>query len=216
MRRFPTAAAIFVFSLVMIVIGGYLYIPGEYARLMRVTKLTKARSEIYTHLLIRYDKPPIYEEEYRMQDVEGVTTYDYRIRSYAGKQITITAPDHRTYDVSFFFGQLQEDGVWKLMDKPPRGNTAIHYTVYVKQQVDYKQGDRTIVFTDPHYWATVAGHQFTIDLSKQSPSDLLKMKSTQLADPHYQLVVNDFLTFGPPAFRRRIAAARAELHAPKL
>ncbi len=216
MRRSPVALLIALFSLVMAVFGYFMYWKSEVGRIQAVEKVGKAPSAIYARLTIRYDHPPVYEEEYRMQDVEGVTTYDYRIRSYAGKQITITAPDHRTYDVSFFFGQLQEDGVWKLMDKPPRGNTAIHYTVYVKQQVDYKQGDRTITFTDPHYWATVAGHQFTIDLSKQSPSDLLKMKSTQLADPHYQTVVNDFLTFGPPAFRRRIAAARAELHAPKL
>ncbi len=215
MRRFPTAAAIFVFSLVMIVIGGYLYIPGEYARLMRVTKLTKARSEIYTHLLVRYDKPPIYEEEYRMQDVEGISTFEYRIRGYNGKQITISAPPAAMYDVSFFYGRIDQDGIWQLVNQPPRGDTSIHYTLYVKQVVDFKQGDRTITFTDPKFWATTAGRQYTIDLSKQQPTDLLKLQGTALADPHYQMIVNDFRNFGPASFRAKIAAARASYFAKK-
>jgi len=115
--------------------------------------------------------------------------------------------------VSFFFGKLVQDGVWDLMDKPPRGNTDAHYTVYVKQLADFKQGDRTITFTDPHYWATTAGRQYTIDLRKTNPNDLLKLSSTQLADPHYQEIVNDFRAFGPPAFRAKVAQVRAAFEA---
>ncbi|MHB8145687.1 MAG: hypothetical protein ACYDGM_00295 [Vulcanimicrobiaceae bacterium] len=209
MRRFPTAVAIFVFALVMVIIGWYIYIPGEYARLQRVAATKKAPSEIYTHLLIRYDKPPIYEEEYSMQDVEGISSFQYRIRGYNGKQITISAPPSETYDVSFFYGKINLDGIWQLVNQPPRGNTSIHYTLYVKQAIDFKQGDRTITFTDPKYWATTAGRQYSIDLSKQQPTDLLKLKSTALADPHYRMVVDDFRNFGPASFRAKIAAARA-------
>ena len=216
MRRSPVALLIVLFSIVMAYVGYRMYWHVETTRIEEVAHVAKAPSAIYARLTIRYDKPPMYEEEYRMQDVEGVTKYDYRIRSYAGKQITITAPNRETYDVSFFFGKLDQDGVWQLVDQPPRGNTSVHYTVYVKQFADFKHGDRTITFTDPHYWATTAGRQYEIDLSKQSPSDLLKMQSKQLADPRYQTVVNDFLTFGPPGFRERIAKARAELHAPRL
>ncbi len=216
MRRSPLALILTVVSIALVFIGVLVTWKGATKRMDAVARIGNAPSVIHARLTIRYDKPPIYEEEYRMQDVQGVSSFDYRIRTYAGKQITIAAPKRKVFDVSFFFGALDQDGVWKLVDQPPRGNTAIHYTVYVKQQVDFKQGERTITFTDPHYWATTAGQQFNIDLSKNAPSDLLKMKSTALANPHYQMVVNDFLTFGPPSFRKRIEAVRAQLHAPKL
>ncbi|HET9028838.1 MAG TPA: hypothetical protein VFN49_01565 [Candidatus Aquilonibacter sp.] len=212
MRRSQVVpVAILLFTIFMAVTGYFIYWHDETARVEKVAQIHKARSEIYTHLLIRYDKPPVYEEEYRMQDVEGKSTFTYRIRSYAGKQISITAPPGPMYDVSFFYGKLDQDGVWQIVNQPPRGNTSIHYTVYVKQLVDFKQGERTVTFTDPHWWATTAGRQYSIDLSKNSPKDLLKMNSTTLADPRYQTIVNDFRAFGPESFRKRIAAARASM-----
>jgi hypothetical protein len=203
--------AIFLFVVVMIVIGGFIYWKPETGRIQSVARIASQPSAIYASLLLQYAHPPIYQEEYTMQDVEGVSTFQYRIRAYSGKQITLTAPSRVMTDVSFFFGKLVLDGVWNLTDKPPRGNTNILYTVYVKQKADFKQGDRTIVFTDPHYWATTAGRQFQIDLRKTNPNDLLHLQSTQLADPHYQEVVNDFLNFGPPAFRDKIAQVRAQI-----
>jgi hypothetical protein len=101
--------------------------------------------------------------------------------------------------------------VWQLVNQPPRGNTSVHYTIHVRQVVDFKQGERTITFTDPHYWAVTAGRQYNIDLSKNSPSDLLKMNSTSLADPRYLTIVNDFRNFGPDEFRARIVKARASM-----
>lgn len=210
-RRTVVPVSILIFTIFMAVTGYFIYFHDETSRIARVATIHKARSEIYARLTVSYDKPPVYEEEYRMQDVEGKSTFTYRIRSYAGKQITITAPPAAMYDVSFFFGALDIDGVWQLVNQPPRGNTSIHYTVYVKQLVDFKQGERTVTFTDPHYWATTAGRQYSIDLSKNSPKDLLKMNSTSLADPHYLKIVEDFRNFGPTAFRARIAAARAQM-----
>jgi hypothetical protein len=205
--------AIFVFVAVMTIVGIRLYASRpELTSLSAVDKIKNQPSALYARLLIHYAKPPIYEEEYDMQDVNGASTFSYRIRSYNGKQITIRPPQAAAItDVSFFFGELVQDGVWDLMDKPPRGNTDARYTVYVKQAADFKQGDRTIIFTDPHYWATTAGRQYTIDLRKNSPNDLLKLSSTQLADPRYQQVVNDFRAFGPPAFRAKIASVRASI-----
>ncbi|HVA27144.1 MAG TPA: hypothetical protein VNF68_03140, partial [Candidatus Baltobacteraceae bacterium] len=188
---------------------------GETQKLGRVERMATSPSRIYARMLIRYDKPPIYEEEWRMQDIEGISTYEYLIRSYDGKQITITAPPHQVYDVSFFWGKLDQDGVWQIVNQPPRGDTSATYTVYAKQVIDYKQGERTVTFTDPQYWAVTAGRQYTIDLSKSAPKDLLKMQSTQLANAHYQMVVDDFLNFGPPEFRAKIAQARARLRAGK-
>ncbi|MBV8654905.1 MAG: hypothetical protein JO160_02600, partial [Candidatus Eremiobacteraeota bacterium] len=78
---------------------------------------------------------------------------------------------------------------------------------------DYKQGERTVTFTDPHYWAVTAGRQYSIDLSKQSPNDLLKMQSTAVADPRYEQIVRDFREFGPDEFRANVAAAQARARA---
>ncbi len=205
--------AIFIFVAVMTIVGIRLYASHpEFASLSAVEKVKNQPSALFARLAISYDKPPIYEEEYDMSDVDGKSKFSYRIRSFAGKQVTISEPTPLAMtDVSFFFGALVQDGVWDLVDKPPRGNTSAHYTVYVKQAADFKQGDRTIVFTDPHYWATTAGRQYTIDLRKTNPNDLLKLSSSQLADPRYQQVVNDFLAFGPPEFRAKVAAARASI-----
>ncbi len=202
--------AIFIFVAVMTVIGVRLYASHpEFSSLGAVEKVKNQPSAIYASLLIRYEKPPIYEEAYTTQDLDGVTTFQYRIRSYAGRQVTITAPPHSTTDVSYFFGKLVQDGVWDLMNKAPAGDTNAHYTIYVKQTADFKTGDRTITFTDPHYWATTAGRQYTIDLRKTNPNDLLKLQGSQLADPRYQEIVDDFRAFGPPAFRDKVAALRA-------
>ncbi|MDP9025795.1 MAG: hypothetical protein M3N13_10530 [Candidatus Eremiobacteraeota bacterium] len=209
MRR-SVAPFVVAFAVIMIVIGWYIYHSNnEFTHLASVARVKAAPSRIYARLLVHYDKPPVYEEEYRMQDVEGLSTFDYRIRTYDGKQITITAPPHAMYDVSFFFGKIDQLGVWTLMNRPPRGNSDVHYTIYVKQLADFQQGDRTVTFTDPHYWATTAGRQFHIDLSKNAPKDLLTMKSTTLADPRYAQVVTEFRAFGPATFKERVKKARA-------
>jgi hypothetical protein len=215
MRRFPFGWAILILSVITVVVAFRVHWSDELSRMGNVRQLSKAPSQIYAHMLVHYDKPPIYEEEYRMKDIEGVSSFQYRIRGYNGRQITITAQPREVYDVSFFFGSLGEDGVWQLMNQPPRGNTDVHYTIYVKQLADFQQGDRTITFTDPRYWATAAGRQYQIDLSKQNPNDLLKLSSTQLANPHYEAVVRDFRDFGPPTFRQKIAAAQATIRAGK-
>lgn len=202
--------AIFIFVAVMTVVGIRLYASHpEFTSLSAVDREKNQPSALHANLKIAYDKPPIYEEEYTTQDIDGVTSFQYRIRSYAGKQVTVTAPPHSTTDVSYFFGKLVQDGVWDLMNKAPAGNTQVHYTVYVKQTADFKTGDRTVTFTDPHYWATTAGRQYTIDLRKTNPNDLLKLQGTSTADPRYQQIVDDFRAFGPPSFQAKVAALRA-------
>lgn len=215
-RRFPfVELGIIVLAVVGVIAIFVVNYPLEKKRAADVAKQRACPSEIYARMLVHYDNPPIYEEEYRMQDVEGKSRFDYRIRSYGGKQVTIVAPDRSTYDVSFAYGRMDQDGVWQLVNQPPRGKTDVHYTIYVKQLVECKQGERTIVFTDPHYWATTAGRRFSIDLSKQNPRDLLKMSSTSLADDRYEKVVNEFRTFGPQTFRTKIAGAQAALRREK-
>jgi hypothetical protein len=74
---------------------------------------------------------------------------------------------------------------------------------------DFKQGDRTVTFTNPQYWAThVPQQQFSLDLSKQGPNDLVRMQSKP-AQPGYKNIVDDFRGFGPQEFRQNVATAQA-------
>lgn len=226
-RHVPFGWFILILSLVTLGWIYFRYVPKEAAKLEQVVAL-KCPSDIRLRMTLDYDKPPIYQEEYLMDDVDGVSSSSYRIRGYAGKQIKIAAPASKTYDVSFLFGLVVQDGIWDLVDRPPRGNADVHYTLYVRQKALItisdpktgdtktvcKSGDRTITFTDPHYIATTAGRQYQIDLGKGAPSgpaDLLKMQSTTLADPHYEKVVGDFRNFGPETFRSKVASARATI-----
>jgi hypothetical protein len=205
----PTVIATFV--IVMVVIGAFIYWKPETNRILAVSRVLNQPSEIYADMLVQYDKPPIYQEEYSLQDVQGVSKYAYRIEGFSGQEYRVVNPPYATTDVSFFWGKVVLDGVWSLVNKPPRGNTNAHYTIFVKQYADFKHGERRITFTDPHYWATTAGRQYSIDLRKTNPGDLLKLQSTQLADPHYDQVVDDFRTFGPEVFKRNVAAVRAKI-----
>ncbi len=197
----------------MLAIGWRIYGTGEMGRFGPAVHAQRAPSLLEARLLIRYAKAPVYEEEYRMTDNEGVSTFDYRIRGVKGHQITVRAPAARVYDVSFFFGKLDQDGVWQLINKPPRPDAPAFYRVYVRQLADYKQGTRTVTFTSPEYWAKRAGQQFQIDLSKGVPKNLVFMASQQAGDTHYQQIVDDFLSFGPDEFRHNVAAAQARIRA---
>jgi hypothetical protein len=209
--RFPIEIFIVVLSVVMLALGWRIYGAGEMGRFAPAVHAQKAPSELYARLFIRYPKPPIYEEAYRMSDIEGVSRFQYTIRGYNGHEITVTAPPARVYDVSFFFGRLDQDGIWQLTNRPPRPKFDAQYTVYVKQLADYKEGERTVTFTNPQYWATKASRQFSIDLSKGIPKDVLRMESTEIADPRYVQIVKDFRDFGPDEFRRNVALAQSRI-----
>ena len=211
MRRFPIELLIAVVVVVMLILGWKIYGFGEMGRFGPAVRAQRAPSELYARMLVRYAKPPIYQEEYRMSDIEGISAFSYSIRGYDGRQITIKAPPAQVHDVSFFVGRLDQDGVWQIVNRDPLPDADARYTVYVKQVADYKQGDRTVTFTDPHYWATKAGRLYTIDLSKGVPNDLVHMTSTQVADPRYEQIVKDFRDFGPDEFRHNVAAAQGRI-----
>jgi hypothetical protein len=212
MRRFPTIELLVVAFAIAIAIIGWQVDSYRY-HLQPGIKAKAAPSELYARLTIRYPKPPIYEEVYDTQDIEGVSKFSYRIRSWECREITIKQTPAQIHDVSFFFGKLVDDGIWQLVNQDPRPDADAFYTVYVKQLADYKEGDRTVTFTNPQYWATTAGRQFTIDLSKQKPNDLLSMQSTQRADKRYEQIVEDFRQFGPDEFRANVATAQAHARA---
>jgi hypothetical protein len=211
MRRFPIEIFIVVLAVVMLLIGWRIYGTGEMGRFGPAIHAQRAPSQLYARLTIRYPKGPIYEEEYNMSDIEGVSTFRYRIRGVNGHQITVNAPPARVYDVSFFFGKLDQDGIWQLVSKPPLPNPDAFYTVYVKQLADYRKGERTVTFTNPDRWATKGRQQYEIDLSKGIPKDFVHIQSEQAGDRQYQVIVNDFRAFGPDEFRHNVQAAQARI-----
>lgn len=197
------------FAVATVAVAFFVYLPGEVKSMHNAERAFKAPSVLYTSLAMHYDTPPIFSETYVAEDNNGISSFSYRIRGYNGREVRINAPPRKIYDVSYFFGRLVQDGVWDLTSKPIRGNGAIHYRLDVRQTADFKHGEHIVTFTDPHWWATTAGRQYSIQLDKNKPvPDLMSLKSTSLADPHYAMIVNDFRQFGPPLFLRNIANAR--------
>lgn len=209
MQRNWFGTALFVFIVVFIIAGTLLIKWPDFQHKAELARVAARPTLLDARLTIRYDKPPIYEERYVMRNDNGASTMQYYVRGYSGKVVTITEPPSETYAVTFFFESIVADGIWQLMDKPPAGNTSVHYTLFVHQIADNRQGSRTITFTDPQYWAVMAGRQYSIHLGGKAPiPNLLTLKSTSLADPRYLKIVNAFRDFGPASLRRKIAAAR--------
>lgn len=208
--------AIFIFSVIFIVLGT-IFIPWpDFQHKKELTRVGQSASVLDLSLAMKYDKPPIYLEQYTMHNDNGISSAQYKIQGYSGKVVTITLPPDKTYAVTFFFEEVVQDGIWQLMNKPDAGNTNVHYTLHIHQIADREQGSRTITFTDPHYWALEAGRQYHIQLSTNSPTpDLTKLQSTSLADPRYEKIVNAFRAFGPPSFRDKVRQAQALVRASK-
>lgn len=200
--------AVFVFAVIFIIGGLFLKWP-DFEHKQEVAKVLNQRSVLDVSMLMKYAKPPIYTESYTMHNDNGVSTAQYRVQGYSGKVVTITLPPNKTYDVSFFFQQVVLEGIWQLYNKPAAGDTSIVYTLHIHQVSGGKQGSRTVMFTDPHYWAVTAGRQYEIQMNPHSPvPDLTKLKSTSLADPRYEKIVQEFRQFGTPAFRAKVKDAR--------
>lgn len=208
--------AIFIFAVIFIVLGT-IFIPWpDFQHKKEVTRIRQSASVLDVGLTMKYDKPPIYLEQYTMHNDNGISNVEYKIQGYSGKVVTISLPPDKTYAVTFFFEEVVQDGIWQLMNKPDAGNTDVHYTLHIHQVADREQGSRTITFTDPHYWAIEAGRQYHIQLSQNSPTpDLTKLQSTSLADPRYEKIVNAFRAFGPSSFRDKVRQAQALVRASK-
>jgi hypothetical protein len=208
MRRLPPLELfIVILTAVFLFVGWRVY--GGLHPVDGLGHAQRAPSQLFARLTIHYTKPPIFEEVYDMRDVEGVSVFQYHIRSYNCKEVIVKAPAEKIYDVSFFFGYLDQIGIWQMVDLAPLPHADAFYAVYVKQLADFKRGERTVTFTNPDYWAThPPERRFSLDLSKENAGDLLRMQ-TQPADPRYQKVVSEFRKFGPDEFRRNVAAAQA-------
>ncbi len=209
MRRHSFTIFMVIVTAILVVWGWNFYAADELNRWNGVVRVAQAPSSIELTLTIRYPKPPIYEEQYSITDINGISKYRYQVRSYNGLLVKVTQPPHSTYNVSFFFEALEQKGLWKLTDKAPRSKDDAIYTLVAKQSVGGKSGSRTIVFSDPHFWATTAAkyHSMHIDASR-STNGILEVQSSSLLDPRYEEIVRAFEGFGPEEFRHDVAIAR--------
>jgi hypothetical protein len=199
--------------LVALVSGWWIFAGNEANRHAQVRKIANSFSDVKLGLTIQHDNGSIAEEDYRMEDRNGISTSTYRAIGRGGTTIKIENMPHETFDVSFLFGQVVQDGIWELQTRPPRGDTSTHYTVDVYQFTNGQHGSHEFTFTDPQYWASTGGRQYTIHLDKTKPvpTDLLQLSSTSLTEPRYGAIVKDFMTFGSNEFRKRIADAKVRL-----
>jgi hypothetical protein len=212
MRRFPTTLAIVVLAVIGLIVGWKLFWPSESRRYQAVTSVRNQRSELHFGEVITHDKGPIAREEWRLDNVDGKSTASYVAQNRAGTRVAKFTEPIPGYDVTFAFEKLVQDGLWELHTRPLRGKTDDVYTISVAQTAGDRSGSHHFTFTDPHYLATTAGREYTIHLDKNKPvPDLLTLKSSSAADSRYQRVVDDFASFGPPRFKKTVAAAREKL-----
>jgi len=212
MRRFPTTTLIVVLAVVGIVTGWLLFYRPESTRFQQVQTVRNQRSELHLTETLVHAKGPIARESWRLDNDNGKSSASYSAENRAGTRVAKFTEPIQGYDVTFAFEKLVQDGIWELQTRPLRGNTDTMYEVTVGQVAGDRAGTHRFTFADPHYLATSAGRQYEIHLDKNKPvPDLLTLQSTSTADPRYQKIVDDFTSFGPPSFKKTVAAAREKL-----
>jgi hypothetical protein len=212
MRRFPTTLFIVVLAIVGLVAGWRMFYSAESQRYRAVTVVRAQRSELHLVETVTHDKGPIATEEWRLDNVNGKSSAAYSAQNRAGTRVARFTEPITGYDVTFAFEKVVQDGIWELQTRPLRGNTSDVYTIRVAQVAGDRSGSHKFSFTDPHYLATTAGRQYVIHLDKNKPvPNILTLQSTSTADDRYAKVVADFAAFGPPRFKKTVAAAREKL-----
>ncbi|MFN2460740.1 MAG: hypothetical protein ABR591_08650 [Candidatus Velthaea sp.] len=214
MRRFPTTALILVLTVAGIIGGWRLFAQNEAARFHAVERVRTSRSYIKLVMQAAYPAGPIARETYTLVDDDGKSSALYAATDRKGTVATFDETI-RGYDVAFAFDKLVQDGIWQINSKHRRALDEAAYTVSIEQIAQAQRGTRTVSFTNPEYWATAAGRQYHIHLDPKKPTpsqaDLLRLDSTSSADARYLRIVEDFRSFGSPAFKRTVASARAKL-----
>jgi len=206
--------AITALAIAAVVIGWMIYWPIESARYAATRTVERSTSVIRMTYTVTHRFGPIARERLTFTNVNGKAEVAYEGTNRPGTAIARFKQPVQGFSVATLFGETVRDGVWELETKPPRGDTAISYTIAIYQLTDNQSGEHTFTFTDPHYWATTGGRQYKIHLDKNKPvPDLLTLRSTALAEPRYGEIVRDFDAFDPPGFRATLAAARAKLRA---
>ncbi len=212
MRRFPIELFIVVVAIMMLILGWRIYGPGEMGRFAPAIHAQKAPSELYARMLIRYPSRRSIEEEYACPMSRASRTFAIAIRGWNGHEITVSAPPARVYDVSFFFGRLDQDGIWQLDDKPPRPGAVAHYTVYVKQLADYQHGETN---RDVHRSAVLGDQTGARSIRSTSPRACRKISCTWRSRRSRIRATwrssTIFATSVPTSFKANVAKAQARI-----
>jgi len=214
MRRYPISIFITVLAIVAVVLGWRMFAADELARSRAVEQVLARRSYIKLVMAVDYPAGRVAREEYTLIDDNGKSRANYAVIDRHGTAARFTERISG-YDVSFAFGKAVQDGIWKLNTKHRRALDEIGYSIYVEQTADGQHGSRAFTFTNPQYWAKAAGREYHITLDPKKPTpkvqDILSLQSTSDADPRYLAIVDDFRSFGSPAFKRTMASARQKL-----
>ncbi|MBV8748988.1 MAG: hypothetical protein JO103_04680, partial [Candidatus Eremiobacteraeota bacterium] len=133
MRRFPTTLVVVLVVLAGAIAGWRIFWPSESQRYQAVQQVRASRSELHFSETILHAKGPIAREEWRLDNVEGVSTAKYAAQNRVGSRIARFTEPIQGYDVTFAFEKLVQDGLWKLQTRPLKGNTDNVYTVSVRQ-----------------------------------------------------------------------------------
>ena len=214
LRRSPVTVLILVAAIAAVVGGWLLFAQSERQRFVAVRQVRASRSEIRLTLAVDHVAGPIAREEWHMENLDGRSRASYAVTDRHGTRASFDEAI-QGYDVTFLFDRLVADGIWELHTRPDRGRDHDIHTVTIDQVAAAARGAHTFRFTDPQYLATTAGRQYHIHLDRDKPvPDLLRLDSTSTADPRYAKIVADFEGFGPPRFKRTVAAARAKLLKP--
>jgi len=214
--RNPVPWLVFLAGMAAVAIMWYYFAIENKDEYAKVRQVARSHSDIKLGMQIHHSNGPISDEFYQMEDRDGSSSSEYRAVGRNGVTVRVDALPRETFDVAFLFDRTVVDGIWELSDRPIRGDATTRYTVDIYQLTNGKHGSHRFSFTDPNYWATTGGHQFHIHLDKNKPvPDLLRMSSTTLVEPRYQRLVTDFLTFGTPQFKEKVAEAQAKLREAK-
>jgi len=212
MRRFPVGLLVAVLAVIGVVGGFRLFAKPEGQRYTAVQRVLNSPSRIDLDLTVSYPAGPIAQEDYHLEDADGQSLATYSVTDRRGDRAHFDEVI-RGYGVSFAFEKLEQDGIWAITSKPPRGHDEPVYTVSVKQTVQREHGSRRVSFSDPDYWARAREFHLTLDPKRATPdeSDLIKLEAGANPDARYLEIVNDFRDFGSPAFKATVASARKKL-----
>jgi hypothetical protein len=214
MRGMPIRIIFGIVAVLACIAGAWVFFADEIPRSHAVEKLLARPSYIKLGMRVDYPDGHIASEEYTLINDNGKSEAKYAVTDRRGS-VARFSNKIEGYDVSFAFGKAVQDGIWELNTKHRRALDEVAYTVRVEQTADGGHGTRSFSFTNPQYWASAAGRQYHIVLDPKKPApseqDILKLESTSNAEPRYLEIVNDFKTFGSPAFKRTVAKAREQL-----
>lgn len=204
--------SIFVLAVIAAIAGWRIYWPGESQRYAATQAVRKTHSELRLTYTVTHQLGPIARERMTFINRDGDARVSYEGTNRAGTTIARFTAPLDGYEVANLFGKVVEDGIWELRSQPPRGDTATTYGISVYQLSDNQHGSHSFSFTDPHYWATTGGRQYTLHLDRNKPvPDLVTLQSHSLTEPRYGKLVADFEGFGTPGFRATLTTARAKL-----